>query len=214
MEKKKAFNPLDKKNLGLSVADAMLLSEIHPLPPGKPFVGAGIYAIYYTGTFPKYKEIAKRNKDGHFLLPIYVGKAVPAGARKGSTFDDYEGTALYNRLKEHAESIKQIPNLKIKDFFCRYLVVEDIWIPLGETLLINMFSPLWNRFVDGFGNHDPGSGRHNSKKSPWDILHPGRKWVDNLKGVSIGMAEIDSDIKKYLKELEELEKTKRNEETK
>ena len=38
------YNPLDKRNLGESVAGAMLKSEIHPLPPEK-FKGAGIYAI-------------------------------------------------------------------------------------------------------------------------------------------------------------------------
>lgn len=29
------YNPLDKRNLGESVAGAMLKSEIHPLPPKK-----------------------------------------------------------------------------------------------------------------------------------------------------------------------------------
>ena len=203
-DKIKPFNPLDKKNLGLSVADALLMGNVNNLPPYQSFVGAGIYAIYYSGPFPKYKEIAKRNKGGEYLLPIYVGKAVPAGARKGSTFDEYDGTALFNRLKEHADSIKQVPNLKISDFYCRYLVVEDIWIPLSETLLINMFAPLWNKYVDGFGNHDPGSGRHNSKKSPWDIIHPGRKWIDNLTGISIPIEEIYTQIEKYNKELSDI----------
>jgi hypothetical protein len=26
--------------------------------------------------------------------------------------------------------------------------VDDIWIPLGESLLIEMFSPLWNKVLD------------------------------------------------------------------
>jgi hypothetical protein len=49
----------------------------------------------------------------------------------------------------------------------RYIAVDDIWIPLGESLLIEMFSPVWNVLVDGFGNHDPGKGRYNQQRSPW-----------------------------------------------
>jgi hypothetical protein len=44
-----------------------------------------------------------------------------------------------------------------------------------------MFSPLWNWVLDGYGNHDPGSGRYNQQISPWDILHPGRTWAKKLK---------------------------------
>jgi hypothetical protein len=35
------FNPLDKTNLGESVADALLLQPVGPLPPEEPFIGAG-----------------------------------------------------------------------------------------------------------------------------------------------------------------------------
>ncbi len=198
MDKIVPFNPLDKKNIGVSVADAMLTAPVSKLPP-KSFLGAGIYAIYYSGDFPDYERIAKQNRGGKFDLPIYVGKAVPAGARKGGSFDEYHGTALYSRLKEHAESIEQTKNLKLKDFSCRYLVVDDIWIPLGETLLINAFAPLWNQVLDGFGNHDPGSGRYMQKRSPWDVLHPGRKWADNLKGELIAKAEIRKRIAEVAK---------------
>lgn len=77
------FNPLDKKNLGASVAEALLTKEVHPLGQLPQFDGAGIYAIYYTGDFEAYEQIARLNNDGKFMLPIYVGKAVPAGARMG-----------------------------------------------------------------------------------------------------------------------------------
>jgi len=122
------------------------------------------------------------NKNGKFKCPIYVGKAVPAGARKGGFgLDAPQGSVLYRRLCEHAESIKQAPNLKLKDFHCRYLIVDDIWIPLGESLLIETSAPLWNKVLDGFGIHDPGKGRYKQKKSHWDVLHPGRSWANKLK---------------------------------
>ena len=154
------FNPLDKRHLGASVANALLESEVYPLPP-KPFIGAGVYALYYLGDFPAYEVLAEVNRNGQYACPIYVGKAVPDGARKGGQGDDVDpGTALFKRLTDHAKSIDAATNLKLEDFRCRFLSVDDIWIPLTESLLIERFKPVWNRILDGFGNHDPGKGRH------------------------------------------------------
>jgi Eco29kI restriction endonuclease len=90
-----------------------------------------------------------------------VGKAVPAGARKGGFgLGADPGRVLFRRLNEHAESIRSTKNLKIDDFYCRYLVTDDIWIPLAEAMLIDLFNPVWNKLIDGFGNHDPGKGRY------------------------------------------------------
>lgn len=84
MNEPEPYNPLDKRNLGISVADAILQSEPTVLPPREPFIGAGLYAIYYAGyTFEPYEPIAAANRDGKFSWPIYVGKAVPSGSRKG-----------------------------------------------------------------------------------------------------------------------------------
>ncbi|MGH9584761.1 MAG: Eco29kI family restriction endonuclease, partial [Bryobacteraceae bacterium] len=141
-----------------------------------------MYAIYYSGRYPVYAPITRTGPEGRPTVPIYVGKAVPAGARKGGFgLDLPAGPVLYNRLVEHAESIKATRSLDVKDFACRYMVVDDIWIPLGESLLIQMFSPVWNRLIDGFGNHDPGSGRYQQQRSPWDVLHPGRTWAEKLQ---------------------------------
>lgn len=193
------FNPLDKRHLGESVAAAMLKSPVHSMPPEK-FIGAGIYAIYYTGDFEAYNDLAKVNRDNQFTRPIYVGKAVPAGARKGGLgLGADPGTALYKRLNEHYESIKAAENLNEADFFCRYLVVDDIWIPLAESLLIEKFQPVWNRILDGFGNHDPGSGRYGQQKSPWDELHPGREWATRLKPCANTQEILRTRVKDFLK---------------
>ncbi|WP_426175964.1 Eco29kI family restriction endonuclease [Massilia sp. TWR1-2-2] len=172
------FNPLDKKNLGASVAEAMLEQTAQPLGDLQPFTGVGIYAIYYRGDFEAYRALAERNKNGAFTAPIYVGKAVPAGARKGGGVGAGSSRALYLRLREHTESIAAATNLQLEDFFCRFLVVDDIWIPLGESLLIAKFAPVWNALIDGFGNHDPGSGRYKGLCPKWDVLHPGRGWAE------------------------------------
>lgn len=140
MKKEEAFNPLDKINLGASVAEALLAKDAVPLNDLIACKGAGIYALYYHGNFPAYKPI--RSLKGKQEMPIYAGKAIPAGARKGEVGLGQEpGTVLYKRLKEHAESIRATSNLKITDFYCRYLVVDDIWIPLGEALVIPNSAP-------------------------------------------------------------------------
>ncbi len=193
------YNPLDKLRLGESVAKALLDRPVSILPPPETFVGAGIYALYYTGAFPPYRKIAEKNAAEEWAAPIYVGKAVPAGARKGGYgLGESPGEVLYRRLKEHSESIAQAENLSLSDFKCRYLIVDDIWIPLGESLLVSTFSPLWNQFLDGFGNHDPGAGRYNQQRSSWDVIHPGRPWATKLKPNSRPREEFLKTIAKFL----------------
>lgn len=195
------FNPLDKHNLGVSVAEALLSKELCPLGALTRFDGAGIYCIYYAGGFETYAQISigSEGNNKREQYPIYVGKAVPPGARKGGFgLNSDPKEALYKRLKEHAESIAQSENLELRDFYCRYLVVDDIWIPLGESLLIANFSPIWNQIIDGFGNHDPGSGRYNQLRSRWDTLHPGRKWALKCKERPEDMGVIESEVKAYL----------------
>jgi hypothetical protein len=177
-----SYNPLDKIHLGESVVRALLAQPVVALPPPEPFIGAGIYALYYTGDFSAYGKIAEQNRSAMWARPIYVGKAVPAGARRGGYgLNEPPGEVLYRRLREHAASVQQTINLLLGDFGCRYLVVDDIWIPLAESLLITRFVPLWNRYLDGFGNHDPGAGRYNQQRSPWDEVHPGRLWATKLR---------------------------------
>jgi len=175
------FNPLDKVNLGRSVADALLESKVRPLAETSQLVGAGVYALYYTGSFQPYAPIATANASRRFRQPIYVGKAIPKGGRKGGlTADARTGRALRDRLNQHAATINEAENLQLADFQYRSLVVDDIWIPLGENMLIELYQPIWNKLIDGFGNKTPGRGRVGQARSPWDVLHPGRSFVRNL----------------------------------
>src|SRR5690348_13741510 len=101
------YNPLDKKNLGTSVAEALLQQELVELPPSS-FNGAGVYAIYYTGPFPAYGPIRIGGAVGGPEVPIYVGKAVPKGTRKGfQVASARSGKSLYERLQKHANSVDQ-----------------------------------------------------------------------------------------------------------
>lgn len=192
------FNPLDKTNLRESVAETLLQQIPEPLPP-EPFIGAGVYAIYYHGPFKLYAEIVNHNHENLHDWPIYVGKAVPAGARKGGFgLGADPGQVLYKRLAEHAASIEHAKNIELSDFLCRFLVVDDIWIPLGEALLVETFSPLWNQKLDGFGNHDPGKGRYNQQRSPWDTIHPGRPWAERLQSQAVSLSNLRKSVANHI----------------
>lgn len=175
----KPYNPLDKFNLARSIEAELLGRQVDPLSSVDHIVGAGVYVIYYSGEHPAYEPI--RAKQGVFDRPIYVGKAIPKGGRKGGlTKDAALGKALADRLRQHASSIDEAAGINLADFHVRHLVTDDIWIPLGENMLIENFKPVWNRAIDGFGNKDPGRRRATQYKSPWDVLHPGRKFAEKL----------------------------------
>jgi Eco29kI restriction endonuclease len=193
------YNPLDKSNLAKSIEAELLAREVRELGATDDIMGAGVYAIYYCGGFRPYRKIAEMNRNDAFSKPIYVGKAIPEGGRKGGlSKDSAKGHALADRLRQHAASIREVTNLKLDDFFARYLVVDDIWIPLGENILIETFKPLWNRAIDGFGNKDPGKRRATQFKSPWDVLHPGRKFSAKLADGGLTRMFLEKRVDDYL----------------
>jgi len=179
-----------------------------PLPPSASFAGAGLYAIYYVGDFEAYRAITPPRRDTGDV-PLYVGRAIPRGARAGAGGLLLTTTepVLFQRLREHGRSIEQVerhaeearqPNLRLSDFRCRYLVADDIWVPLGEALLIGHYQPIWNQLLQGFGNHDPGAGRRRGARPDWDEVHPGRPWaaLHELPGrpIAESLAAIDEHL--------------------
>lgn len=181
------YNPLDRVELGRSVERALLAQPLAPLPPTEPFAGAGLYAIYYLGDFEPYRPITPPEREPG-EVPIYVGRAIPRGARAGAggLLATTIEPVLFQRLREHGRSIEQVeqhaaeraqPNLRLANFRCRFLVADDIWVPLGEALLIGHYQPIWNQVLQGFGNHDPGGGRRRGARPDWDEVHPGRSWA-------------------------------------
>ena len=153
------------------------------LPLVEKFEGAGIYALYYKGKEGLYAPYGKIINAYAYNEPIYVGKAEPEGKRQGRALGRNSGNKLYARLTEHVRSIRAVTGLKIEDFSCRFVICEGdtvTMIPAFEAALTAKFRPLWNTFVDGFGNHDPGRGRVSGVRSLWDTLHVGRKFADKL----------------------------------
>ncbi len=178
MSQNEEYNPLDYRNLTVNLVRELLSRGPFELPPISRFAGAGVYALFYNGDFVPYASV----RSAHATVPIYAGKAIPAGGRKGqilrarSTIEP-----LFNRLAEHAASIGSVDNVRLEDFTCRYLVVTPLWITMAERFLIEEFQPIWNVALEGFGNHDPGSGRYQGEISWWDAMHPGRAWANRVR---------------------------------
>lgn len=183
-------------------------TPVHCLPPPERFFGTGVYALYYTGSNPIYKRYAELNRLS-YDFPIYVGKAVPTGWRQSRVSDTEtnQSNELYSRLREHNRSISDGTGLDLNEFSCRFVIFEregSDMISTIEAALIKINRPLWNSCVDGFGNHDPGSGRYEQARSDWDVIHTGRNWAERLNGIP---NDKDSILKKIDAHLQSLKKS-------
>jgi len=180
-------------------------TPVHTLPPIESFLGTGVYALYYTGCNPLYKKYAELNRLS-YGYPIYVGKAVLRGWRQARSSDNAlsQSRELIGRLREHGRSITHSVDLSLEDFMCRFVIFEEEgsdMISTIEAALIKLNKPLWNTAVDGFGNHDPGSGRYEQAKSDWDVVHEGRVWASKCNGKHAEKNTVISNIRLHLKKL-------------
>jgi len=183
-------------------------TPVHTLPPPESFLGTGVYALYYTGSSAIYKKYGELNRLS-YNFPIYVGKAVPRGWRQARVADTVtsQSRELHRRLREHSRSIALGDGISLPDFMCRFVIFEEEgsdMIGTIEAALIKLNRPLWNTALDGFGNHDPGSGRYEQAKSHWDVIHPGRPWAQKCAGLSAEHSRILQNIQSHLASLEHL----------
>lgn len=163
------------------------------LPPER-FSGAGVYGIYLASdsSHPLYRDLAGTDQ------PIYVGKAMASGSRKGISVSDNSGPSLVTRLREHRRTIAAAEDLPVGDFRCRALVVAPELVTVAEAALIENYSPVWNAVVDGFGCHQVGSRRSGGARSQWDTLHPGREWAQAQPSGESDRAELQAIAAEYV----------------
>ncbi len=179
-------NPLTLEELGRNAASAIRNWPAVSMPPER-FDGAGVYAIYYRGYPALYPNIKIRGND-----PIHVGKAVSSSGNR---------YPLNRRLKEHAGSIEDASNLNLPDFWCRWIVPDDVWIGMTEQVLIDTHEPIWNlSIVREFGNHNQGKSRIGQERSRWDTLHPGRAWAALQRDNRASAERIREEIAEYHRE--------------
>lgn len=180
-------------------------TPVHSLPTPASFSGTGVYALYYTGKAALYKTYGELNRLA-YNAPIYVGKAVPRGWRQARTSDSaaVQSNELHSRLREHSRNIGLVDGVDLEDFMCRFVIFEDTasdMIGTVEAKLIKIHRPLWNVALDGFGNHDPGSGRYEQARSDWDVIHPGRLWAHKCMGKATQKEVILQSIQDHLNSL-------------
>lgn len=182
--------------------DFFAKSPLQKFQPTYHMNARGVYGLYYFGDYELYTPIAEKNKISADQ-PIYIGKAVSSGKRTGLLNKNQDAGSVLARLWEHARSINAVNNLKIDDFQCKFVFLgknEEDLIEVLEARLLKKFQPLWNApCLAGFGNHDPGSGRHMQQRSPWDTLHPGRPWAMRLRGKLRDEAVIVENVRRFLK---------------
>lgn len=177
-------------------------TPLHPLPPANRFIGAGVYGLYYRGDFEPYAPLVSINHESA-SRPIYIGKAVPRGWRTGRV-QEGEDADLLGRLREHARSIREVANLEITDFQCRFMILKGAETDLvgpTEGELIRRLAPLWNGPLPGFGLHDVGKERINQIRTLWDTLHPGRGWTRKLTGQTPSMEVVLEAVDAYMRTL-------------
>ena len=175
-----SFTNLEKRALGSLV--------------GCPFYGAGVYAIYYHGTAEKaYVPLSCTE------TPIYVGKADPRNPQAETV--EEQGQALYRRLKEHCTNMA-MTNLPLTDFYYRAAPIQTGMQGAVEDFMIRLFRPIWNKEVKicfGIGKHGDSASTRANKRSPWDTMHPGRKWAADTKSDQMSREQIEALIADHFK---------------
>ncbi|GFE50386.1 hypothetical protein So717_21390 [Roseobacter cerasinus] len=189
------FDPSNPNYMGRFTAAALLIQPRHPLAEVEKFYGAGVYALYYKGDFPAYEKISGKE------TPLYTGKADPKIAHAENPTE--QGESLSRRINEHRKSIELVSGeggISLDDFEVRYLVTASGFQVTAENFLINYFKPIWNKETKicfGIGKHGDDANTRKNKKSPWDTLHPGRKWALASEEMKTP-AEIAADISDHL----------------
>lgn len=190
------FDPSNPKVIGRFTALAMVAQDRLPLADLGKFYGSGVYAIYYRGDYEPYRPLSGTE------TPIYVGQAAPSQPNAHAARD--QGPRLAARLNEHRKNIaKASTTLNLADFDARFLVVQSGWETAAEDYLINLFQPIWNsetNILYGLGKHGDDAATRANKRSPWDTLHPGRRWaaksIEDARSVDL----IINDLRRHFDE--------------
>jgi len=192
-------------NINTGIADLIEISlrsldrlNAHPIAKEK-FPGNGVYALYYTGDHPLYKDYSAANSK-KLKAPIFIDSALKREQKIGRSGKKAD-IGLYEKIREQYRNIAKTTNLNPGDFYFKALVLDTEHPGVGKTIesaLVKHYKPLWNECLEGIGNHNPGKGRMRQAPSSWDVIHPGREWVSKLKGTPECSRRIKRRVKKHM----------------
>jgi hypothetical protein len=115
-----------------------------------------------------------------------------------------QGPRLCGRLSDHRKNIgTATTTLDLADFEFRSLVVQSGWETAAEDYMIHLFRPIWNSetgILYGLGKHGDDAGTRANKRSPWDTLHPGRKWAEKSKEDAKSPQTIEAELARHFAE--------------
>lgn len=177
-----SFDPANPDTAGRLVALALIAQDRVRMDRLARTYGSGVYAIYYVGDHPLYAAVSKTE------TPMYVGKADPDNPTARTSRE--QGPRLFGRLADHRRMIKTVGDyaigegfehpLRVEDFEARRLVCATNAQLVAERHLIGMFRPIWNNEIGicwGISKHGDAAKTRANKRSPWDVMHPGRLWA-------------------------------------
>lgn len=195
------FDPAGFDVIAHVAATALFAQPKYSLTKNPEHWGSGIYALYYAGSLEFYRPISGTD------TPIYVGSAAPS--LHNAIDPEFQGDSLFGRIAEHRGSIQEVAshargNLKISEFYYRFIVVKSGWELAAEQYLIRYFRPVWNketRICTGIGKHGDASKTRGNSRSLWDTVHPGRPWTltRSTKASKKTASQIQQDIEEHFK---------------
>lgn len=183
------FAPFSNLELRSQLNDYIAAGPIVPLRDIPRIKGGGAYLLLPRESRPTryapalFGPLVERNRRDPGSGVAYVGKAIPPGGRKGQG-DGADGAYISQRVRNHIVTLDQT-GLRPEDWDFRWVVCGDGMDPvLVENWLVQKYQPVLNVCLEGLGNNDPGNGRRNQARSPFDTVFPGRPWADKLPPVS------------------------------
>lgn len=113
----------------------------------------GVYRLLYQGDHPLYETYARLGVE------LYTGRT----------------SDLRKRGRTHLNNIISANNLDKEHFQFVFLPMPAVHqCGAAEEILLEYYTPVWNRTINGIGNNALGASRESQALSAWDTLHPGR----------------------------------------
>jgi hypothetical protein len=88
-------------------------------------------------------------------------------------------------------------NLPLADFYYRAAPIQTGMQAAVEDFMIRLFRPIWNKQIKicfGIGKHGDSAKTRANRRSPWDTMHPGRKWAADTKSDQMNREGIEARI--------------------